>query len=130
PRHGQGNRARKAPYRYLGHFFYTWGEATVEVPAGPVRVEVWKGYEYRPESVTTEVAAGTTRDVELTLVHAVDPEREGYWSGDLHLHFPRTNEREEETAFDLLEAEDIHFGCLLGYNDPAGPYAGFMDKLV
>src|SRR5262245_36861634 len=34
-----GNRPEKAPYRYVGRFFYTWGEATVAVPAGPVRVE-------------------------------------------------------------------------------------------
>ena len=29
--------------------------------------------------------------------------------------------------FDLLEAEDIHYGSILAYNEPAGPYHGVMD---
>src|SRR5262245_52540888 len=118
-----GNRAEKAPYRYIGRFFYTWGEATVPGPAGPVRVEVWKGLEYAPQTLTTLVPAGATRDVRLTLERAVPMAAHGYYAGDPHLHFPRQGERDEETTLDLLEAEDVRYGSVLGYNEPAGPYA-------
>src|SRR5205809_4525862 len=40
-----GNRPGKAPFRYVGRFFYSWGETTVAVPPGAVRIEVWKGLE-------------------------------------------------------------------------------------
>ncbi|MCI0457651.1 MAG: CehA/McbA family metallohydrolase [Gemmataceae bacterium] len=123
-----GNRAGKAPYRYLGRFFYSWGEATVEVPAGPVRVEVWKGFEYRPQTLSTHVPAGATRQVEVTLAQTAVMARHGYHGGDPHLHFARASTRDEDTILDLLEAEDIHYGAVLGYNEPAGRYLGFMDK--
>jgi len=125
-----GNRPEKAPYRYVGRFFYTWGDATVAVPAGAVRVEVWRGLEYTPQHVSTRVAAGETRDVRLTLARAVPMAEHGYYSGDPHLHFPRESERDEETILDLLQAEDIRAGFVLGYNEPAGPYTGLMDKLA
>ena len=58
-----GNRPGKAPIRYFGHFFYTPGKFTVEVPAGPVRMEVWKGLEYRVEMHSTHVVVAGERDV-------------------------------------------------------------------
>ncbi len=130
PKPGQwGNRTDKAPYRYLGRFFYSWGETEVAVPAGPVRVEVWKGYEYRPQSITAQAVAGASRAVEVTLTRTAALAPLGYYSGDPHLHVPRRSERDEGVMFDLLEAEDIRFGSFLGYNEPAGPYSGFMDRM-
>src|SRR5207247_8590197 len=68
PKQGSaGNRPGKAPFRYTGRFFYSWGETTVAVPAGKVRLEVWKGLVYRPEALGTEVVAGQTRAVEMAL---------------------------------------------------------------
>ena len=45
----------------------------------------------------------------------------GYYSGDPHLHFPRKTEADDQVILDLLEAEDIHFGSILAYNEPPGP---------
>jgi putative membrane-bound dehydrogenase-like protein len=129
PKSGWGNRQEKAPIRYLGHYFYSNGTATVEVPAGTVRVEVWKGFEYRPATLTTQVQAGRTQTVELTLRNAVSMADVGYWSGDPHIHIQRLNESDDQRILDLLEAEDIHFGTTLAYNNPAGPYAGFMNRM-
>jgi putative membrane-bound dehydrogenase-like protein len=129
PKTGKGNRTGKAPFRYLGRFFYTTGRVTVAVPAGGVRVEIWKGLEYRPQSLSTRVAAGETRRVTVALERAVDMAALGYESGDTHLHFPRTSDDDDEVVFDLMEAEDLKFGALLGYNEPAGPYTGVREKL-
>ncbi len=124
-----GNRPGKAPFRYFGRFFYTTGEAAVRVPAGVVRVEVWKGFEYGPVTESLEIAAGEKQEVQLQLEHAIDAPALGYYSGDPHVHIARTSEAEDARTLDLMEAEDIHYTTLLGYNDPAGPYAGFMDQL-
>jgi putative membrane-bound dehydrogenase-like protein len=123
-----GNRAGKAPYRYIGRFFYTWGEAAVNVPPGPVRIEVWKGIEYRPDAASTQVAAGKTSKVEIRLQRTVPMTEHRYYSGDLHVHIPRDNDRDEQTILDLLAAEDIRYGSILGYNEPPGKYIGLMSK--
>jgi putative membrane-bound dehydrogenase-like protein len=123
-----GNRAGKAPYRYLGRFFYSWGEATVAIPAGPIRVEVWKGFEYRPAIFRTEVSAGKTSKLELTIERSIPMAEHGYYSGDPHIHIPRESDRDEQTILDLFAAEDIRYGSVLGYNEPPGKYLGMMNK--
>ena len=124
-----GNRRDKSPSRYLGRFFYTTGAVEVRVPPGKGRVEVSKGFEFAPQTRLVEITRGETNDVELTLSNRVGLAQLGYFGGDLHLHFARTNEATESAAFDLMAAEDIHYAALLAYNEPPGPYAGFMDKM-
>ena len=126
PGSGWGNRPGKAPIRYLGRFFYSTGSGAVDVPSGTVRIEVWKGFEYRPTQATVEVRSGQTRKLELKLAKPADVTELGYWSGDPHIHIPRHDVRDEQRALQLLQAEDIHFGTLLAYNEPAGPYTGRM----
>jgi putative membrane-bound dehydrogenase-like protein len=123
-----GNRPGKAPFRYFGRFFYCDGKATVKVPPGMVRVEVWKGFEYRPATQTVAVVAGGTQQVEVRLQHSVPMPELGYWSGDPHVHLPRKDDTDEGRIFDLIEAEDIRFGSMLAYNEPAGRYVGRMEK--
>jgi len=124
-----GNRLDKPPYRYVGRFFYATGPIEAAVPSGKSRVEVSKGFEFAPQKLMVEVRKGDTNSVELTLSNRVGLAQQGYFGGDLHLHIARTNDASEDAAFDLMAAEDIQFASLLAYNEPAGPYAGFMDKL-
>jgi putative membrane-bound dehydrogenase-like protein len=130
PDTGKGNRQGKGPFRYLGRFFYSTGETEVAVPAGRVRVEVWKGLEFQPLVRNTIVAARETLPVSIELERTTPMSAMGYNSGDLHLHFPRTSEADDRTIFDLLEAEDIQFGSTLAYNEPAGPYTGVMETMA
>ncbi|MGD9723146.1 MAG: PVC-type heme-binding CxxCH protein [Pirellulales bacterium] len=123
-----GNRESKEPIRYFGHFFYTSGTFDVDVPAGPVRIEVWKGFEYRPAVATTELAAGAAGHLRLRIARRGDIAHEGWYSGDPHLHFIRTGDRDERTIFDLLEAEDIRFGMILCYNENTSGYRGMMPE--
>jgi hypothetical protein len=76
-----GNRPSKAPIRYFGHFFYTPGKFTVRVPAGKSRVEVWKGYEYRPVMKEVDLAAGASS--ERRSASALHPRRRGRRPRDL-----------------------------------------------
>ena len=129
PESGWGNRQTKAPIRYLGRYFYCDGNASVQVPAGAVRVEVWKGFEYKPATVTTHVRPGKKTVVAVALSNEVSMPERNYWSGDPHIHIQRFDDADNRLILDLLEAEDIHFGTLLAYNNPAGPYAGFMKRM-
>ncbi len=123
---GNGNRPSKAPIRYFGHFFYSPGTFEVEVPEGSTRIEAWKGFEHGPERLSTDVVAGATRDVALTLSRRVPMGEHGYYSGDTHLHFARTSDDDDRTIFDLLEAEDIRYGTVLCYNENTAAYMGSM----
>ncbi|HEY8505808.1 MAG TPA: hypothetical protein VIL46_14580, partial [Gemmataceae bacterium] len=116
--HRTGNREGKGPFRYYGWYFYAPGKFTVRVPAGAVRVEVWKGYEYRPATVRTRVPAGSARDLAVTLRRTLPASDWGYHSGDTHIHLNRTSDADDERALDLIAAEDIRFGYVLCMNDP------------
>jgi hypothetical protein len=84
--------------------------------------------EYRPESVLTG-HAGRTHAINVNLTRTVNMADLGYYSGDPHLHLPRANDADDNIILDLLEAEDIRYGSILAYNEPAGPYAGFMERM-
>ncbi len=129
PAFGWGNRKGKAPIRYLGRFFYSNGTAEVQVPAGTVRVEVWKGFEYRPTTVTTNLLAGQSNKVTVPIEQTVAMNEYGYTSGDAHIHIQRLDEDDDRRVLALMQAEDIHFGSILAYNEPAGPYSGFMKRM-
>ena len=109
PKTGKGNREGKAPIRYLGRFFYTTGDVEVAVPAGSVRVEAWKGFEYRPVAKNIEAAVGQTRSVELELERTAPMASIGYHSGDPHLHFPRKTEADDRIILDLLRGRGHPF---------------------
>ncbi len=125
----KGNRKEKAPYRYLGRYFYSTGNVTVSVPPGRTRVEVFRGFESRPENATTMVSAGMHHNAEIKISRTTSMAAENYFGGDPHLHLQRVTDRDDETLFELLSAEDIWFGTPLSYNEPAGPYAGVMEKM-
>jgi putative membrane-bound dehydrogenase-like protein len=124
-----GNRTSKAPIRYFGHFFYTPGQFEVVVPKGKTRIEVWKGFEYRPEVRELDLAPGGRDETTLTIARTTPMATKGYYSGDQHLHFIRASDRDDETVFNLLEAEDIRFGMVLAYNE-TNAYPGTMPELV
>ena len=71
-----------------------------------------------------DVTEGEIKNVLVELVRTVSMTELGYYSGDPHLHFPRQTETDDEVIHDLLEAEDIQFGSVLAYNEPAGSYRG------
>ncbi len=129
PKSGWGNRQTKAPIRYFGRFFYSTGESQVEVPAGTTRIEVWKGFEYRPVTYTVDVRTGGEQTVNLELDHTIPIQNHGYYSGDPHIHIQRRDKTDEARILDLMQAEDIQFATILAYNEPAGPYSGFMNRM-
>lgn len=125
--HRTGNRQGKGPIRYYGWFFYTPGEFRVNVPAGDVRIEVWKGYEFRPEKLSLRATAGKVTKATIELDRVAPMTELGYYSGDTHLHLNRRGADDDQRALDLLAAEDVQYGFVLAMNDPR-TYSGLMDR--
>lgn len=111
-------RLRKVPY-----YFFAEGSCEVRVPAGPVVVEVRKGYEYQPAELTLITTARQTQTVEVALERTIDMAAMGWYSGDVHVHIERTGEN-DDTILSLTSAKDLRYTFLLSYNtvgyDPKG----------
>jgi TolB protein len=92
------------------HYFHTPGESEVEVPAGRTEVEVMRGHEYRPASVTLSVTPGAVATATLRLERLVDMPARGWYSGDTHVHDLHQGNYglTHETFFLQLTAEDLH----------------------
>lgn len=129
PKNGKGNREGKAPYRYFGRFFYSWGKIKVDVPVGTSRIEVWKGFEHAPVSVPFQTRQGENHEVTIELKRTLKMPELGYHSGDPHIHITQEQQQDEQLILDLMEAEGIRHGTILAYNEPAGPYSGLMKTM-
>jgi len=127
--HRTGNREGKGPFRYYGWFFYTTGEFKARVPAGELRIEIWRGFEYTPVVKTVQIQKDTEQEMTIPIQRTINMAEKGWYSGDTHIHLNRRNIEEENRALDLIQAEDIRFGFLLCMNDPK-TYMGMMMKQI
>ncbi len=124
-----GNRLGKGPFRYYGWFFYSNGQCEVVVPPGETRIEVWKGFEYRPTSTVVNASADAAATATLMLEQIADMATRGWYSGDTHIHLDRRVSQDDERSLDLTSAEDIRFGHILCMNDPR-TYQPLMDQQI
>jgi len=101
------------------HYFHSTGEFEVTVPAGAVRIEALRGFEWVPADVTVQAGAGQTTSVELRLERLSDPGEAGWVSGDTHvhdLHEGRYGLTQDE-YFDQFRADDLHVANSLIHMD-------------
>jgi TolB protein len=85
--HADDNFARsERPFE--AHYFHSSGSADVTVPVGRIDVEVMKGFEYRFEKRSVQVAAGQSVSLTIRLVPLNLPQDAGsrWVSGDVHIH--------------------------------------------
>lgn len=66
--------------------FHNAGEFTVELPVGEVNLHVVKGFEFYPQQVSAEVAAGTVTEVVVALERMTDMGAKGWYSASTHVH--------------------------------------------
>jgi hypothetical protein len=125
-----GNRTGMGPFRYWGHFFYSPGESVVEVPAGEVRIEIWKGLEYTPLTITRKVIRSETSEAVLELHNSARLADSGYIAGESHFHLPRRTPTDDEAIFPLLAAEDLRFGATFVCNVIGENYPGTMAGML
>ncbi|MFB3111429.1 MAG: CehA/McbA family metallohydrolase, partial [Gemmatimonadales bacterium] len=80
------------------------------VPAGEVRLEAVRGFEWVPAEVTVRLAAGQTATVELRMERLSDPRGSNWVSGDTHVHDLHEGRYglSQQEFFDQLRADDLH----------------------
>ncbi len=85
--HADDNFVR-AERRFEAHYFHTSGNSDLTIPAGPVDVEVMKGFEYRVEKKSVQVAADQTMTLTIQLRPLDLPQQPNsrWLSGDVHVH--------------------------------------------
>jgi Tol biopolymer transport system component len=100
----------RAERRFEYGYFHTRGTADLTVPAGPVRIEVWHGPEWRPGRATVTVPAGGTVTRRVALERLADLPAAGWWSGDLHVHMNYGGAYRNTPAHLAFQAraEDLH----------------------
>jgi hypothetical protein len=107
-----GKPVKPEGYPFWHDHFVCDGAARVKLPAGEYRYEIERGPEYSAAKKPLVVKAGEALSVTETLCRIVDLSREGWWSGETHIHRP-----EGEIPF-LMRAEDLHVGvAITWWND-------------
>jgi len=80
----------RAEQRFEAHYFHTHGDDVVDVPLGPIKIDVLKGFTRPPQ--TTTVDAGSVAGETVSLTMQLGPAwslatQGGSWvSGDVHVH--------------------------------------------
>ncbi len=93
-------KVRGTPYAYID------GTCQVELPVGPVYVEVARGFEYVPVRKLVEVKPGQ-RDLSLEIERAFDMKDRGFYSGDTHVHFLSSQSSHLEAAGEDLNVVNL-----------------------
>lgn len=102
---GTAVRPPKVPY-WKDHFALD-GTIVFELPLGTYTFDLEAGPEYRAQTgyFTLERSANDTKTIEMT--RFVEVKKEGWWSGDLHIHRP------PDEIEPLMRAEDLHIAPVI-----------------
>ena len=101
------------------YYFYSGGEFQVDLPPGQATLEVVKGFEYQPVSREVSIGSGGSGTAEVRLQKPFDLRRQGWFSGDTHIHPNVYDDRLISPAAVRLisRAEDLNLPQLLVCND-------------
>jgi hypothetical protein len=102
---GQPVKPPKMPF-WKDHFVFD-GTIVLELPLGTYTFEIESGPEYKFQTgyFTLERNANDTKTIEMQ--RFVEMKKEGWWSGDLHIHRPPSDIEL------LMRAEDLHIGPVI-----------------
>ncbi len=102
---GKAVKAQGQPFWY-DHFAFP-GSVQLELAPGPYTFELERGPEYRVRSGEFQIEPGAVDSTEVSLERFVDMKKEGWWSGDLHIHRPP-----DDIAL-LMQAADLHMAPVI-----------------
>lgn len=75
------------PRAYRVPFFYADGTFEIDVPPGPTIVTLERGFEHLLKREAIDLKPGETRDLTLASSRFIDLKKEGWVSGDTHIHW-------------------------------------------
>lgn len=97
-------RPRRDPARWS----YASGTFRLRAPAGKIRISIRRGLEYLPIDEELELEAGQTLRRTFALKRWANMEREGWHSGDTHIHM-----LDPPSALFEMQAENLRVGHIL-----------------
>lgn len=101
-------KAVKPPKSVFWHDHFVFdGQVELELPVGKYTFELERGPEHRVRSGEFTIQRGAEDSKLLTMVRYADLKKEGWWSGDLHIHRP------VEDIELLAKAEDLHIAPVI-----------------
>src|SRR5262249_42912333 len=115
-KNGKPQRAGALPFWY--DHFVCQGAAQLQLPSGEYSYEVERGPEYAMATGTFMVKEKDQEKVNVELERLLDLTKEGWWSGDLHVHRPVTDIEL------LMRAEDIHLAPVFTWWNNRNEWAG------
>jgi hypothetical protein len=88
---------------------------SITLPPGKWRLSVMRGVEYRPVSEEFTVNAGERLERNAELARWVDMPRQGWYSGDPHVHSPRLAPSQDVYIMTWAQAMDVHMTTVNSY---------------
>jgi hypothetical protein len=89
---------------------------TITLPPGKWRLAVQRGIEYLPVFEEFTVTAGQKLDRDIRMARWVDMPKQGWYSGDGHVHSKRTAPLHDVFLMTWARAMDVHMTCVLSYD--------------
>lgn len=111
---GKPVRPKDLPF-WHDHFVCA-GRVELDLAPGQYAYEIDRGPEYLLTTGTVEVAGNSPQAVTNRLRRLVNLAREGWWSGDLHVHRP------PEDMELLMSAEDLHVAPVITWWNTRNPW--------
>ncbi len=105
-------------------FYYSRGGTDeIRLPEGQASLEAVRGFEYAPASRTVDIREGQTSEIALALERRENLAREGWYSGDVHIHGNYNNHEfiTPEDVRDQVQAEDLNVANMMVANS-SGPH--------
>jgi len=86
----------------------TSGEAVFPVPAEELKIYIARGYEREPISRTFVAKPNKTTHLEFDMDTFESVAKEGWYSGDMHIHYTREVKRDDLILAHLMAAEELY----------------------
>ena len=119
------------PYWKEPVIYQTSGDFLIDLPAGRWRIAASHGMEFVPVAEVFEVSGRGELEKTLRFRRWIDLPARGWWSGDVHVHHPSSDQAQREYLLQYARAEDVHVVNLLEMGHHTGldfVQAGFGEK--
>ena len=88
---------------------------SITLPPGKWRLAVMRGFEYTPSYEDITVTAGQTVERNVQLARWVDMAKQGWYSGDPHVHSWRVAPLHDKYVITFAKAMDVHMTVTMNY---------------
>ncbi|HLJ15026.1 MAG TPA: CehA/McbA family metallohydrolase, partial [Bryobacteraceae bacterium] len=88
---------------------------TITLPPGKWRLAVMRGFEYSPVYEEFTVTPGQTLTRDIQLARWIDMAKQGWYSGDPHVHSWRVAPLHDKYIVTFAKAMDVHMTCTMNY---------------